>query len=88
MDELLADNRCEEAEKVLEVLAAPRYTDFWMSIARIYEIIGEYDKAIKSWEQLVTVLKKEWKVLEGEAIDGPQREIERLTKLALALDKC
>lgn len=75
-------------EKALELQTAPRYTDFWMSIARIYEIIGEYDKAIKSWEQLVTVLKKEWKVLEGEAIDGPQREIERLTKLALALDKC
>lgn len=71
-------------EKALELQPAPRYTDLWMAVARIYEILGEYDAAVQSWEQVLAVLKDEWKVLEGETIDWPKREIERLRKDSLS----
>ena len=47
-------------------------------MAHIYEIQGNYPKAIEMWQNLITLLNDEWAIHTGESIDYPLREIERL----------
>ncbi len=70
----------EYYEKSLELQKAPRYTDSQMSIAMIYEIVGNRDSAIKSWEKVLDILVNEHKVTEGKNIDAVKDEISRLKK--------
>lgn len=81
-DRYAADCRYEEAivfnEKAFELQPSPKFVDAAECIAHIYEIMGNYEKAIKSWEELIRVLNIEWNITEGEAIDRPLREIARL----------
>ena len=81
-DRLARDSRYEEAvrsyEKAFSLQPLPRYVDQPECIAHICEINGQYEKAIRYWEEVVRVLVEEWKVAEGEAVDRPKREINRL----------
>jgi tetratricopeptide (TPR) repeat protein len=69
-------------KKAYELQPSPKYTDASECIAHIYEITGEYEKAIKAWEELILVLQNEWHITEGEAVDRPRREIERLREMS------
>lgn len=68
-------------QKALDLQPVPRYTDAYLSTAQIYEIQGKYDDAIRAWEGVLQICREEWHYTEGEAIDHPMREIERLRKL-------
>lgn len=87
LDELIADNRLEEAipyfQKALKLQPSPRYTDSPVSIALIYEIQGKYPEAIRAWEDVIRLCQEEWHFTDGEeAIERPKREIARLRKLS------
>lgn len=65
-------------EKSLELQEIPRYTDSQMSIAMIYELIGEKSKAIKAWEKVIEILKTDYSITEGKHVDFAEEEIKRL----------
>ena len=85
-DRYAADCRYEEAvelnKKAFQLQPSPKYTDAAECIAHIYEITGEYEKAIEAWEELILVLQIEWHTTEGEAVDRPRREIERVREIS------
>ncbi len=84
-DRYASDCRYEEAIEYNKMAYAlqpsPKYVDAAECIAHIYEIMGDYEKAIQAWEELIRALDMEWKITEGEAIDRPVREIVRLKAL-------
>lgn len=84
-DCLAGAGRYDEAityyQKALELQPAPRYTDAYLSMARIYEIQGNFEAAIQAWEGVLRLRQEEWGCQEGEAMDEPAREIARLREL-------
>ncbi len=84
-DRYAANCRYQEAidlnKRAFELQSSPKYTDAAECIAHIYEIMGEYERAVEAWEELIRVLNTEWNISEGEAIDRPLREIGRLKEL-------
>lgn len=50
-------------------------------MAKVYETLGQYDKAVEMLQKEIFIVKEEYNILSGEMIDKPQREIERLRKL-------
>ncbi len=65
-------------EKDFELMKKPRYTDSLDAIGKIYEIIGDDKKAIETYKRFIQLLEKEWNITEGETMDYPKRQIERL----------
>lgn len=49
-------------------------------MAKIYEIKGEYQKAIDCSKEIIRIMKEDWDETAGEAVEKPQRNIERLRK--------
>lgn len=84
-DRLVRLGKYEEAiidyETALEKQKKPRYTDALISMAQVYEITGQYEKAIESFQRQITLLNEEYNILTGESVDEPMREIQRLQKL-------
>ena len=74
------DRAIQYYEKSLELQELPRYTDSQMSIAMIYEIIGNNEKAVEAWTKVIDILKEEHKITEGKYIDEAEAEIVRLQK--------
>lgn len=68
----------EYYEKSLELQEKPRYTDSQISIAMIYEIMGQNDKAVIEWKKVLDILKEEHQVQEGYMIQQIDKEILRL----------
>jgi transcriptional regulator with XRE-family HTH domain len=64
--------------KGYDLQPSPKYTDSLIAISHIYEIQGKYDKAIEKLQEIIALLKSDWKVTEGETVDFYRREIERL----------
>lgn len=71
----------EYHKKAFELQPSPKYVDAPICIAHIYEIMGEYEKAIESWKEVIRAREAEWNIIEGEGVDEPLREIERLKEL-------
>ena len=65
-------------EKDFELSAKPRYTDCLAAIGKIYEILGNKEKAIESYNRYIDLLRDEWDTSEGELVDYPMRQINRL----------
>ncbi len=65
-------------EKSLELQNVPRYTDSQISVAMIYEIIGNKDKAKEAWQKVLDILKNEHHIEEGWFIEKTEEEIRRL----------
>ena len=65
-------------EKAVELQKSPKYVDGLESIAMVYEITGDYDKAISALEDELELLKIDWDTTEGETADSVKREIKRL----------
>lgn len=74
-DEALAlYERCWTAEESKK----PRYSDPLQGMAIIYEIRGEYDKAVCMQEKLLETLKTEWGYTDEVPVQETLREIQRL----------
>ena len=65
----------------LRLQEKPRYTDSAICIAQICELQGAYAEAIEAWNDVMQILKEEHGVSDGECLDAPAREIERLSAL-------
>lgn len=72
------DEAIEFFKKYTELASHPQFVDAFESIAKIYEIRGEYEKAIESYEKVICVLKEDWNETQGEGVDEPKRNIARL----------
>ena len=78
------DEAIEFFKKYTELASHPQFVDAFESIAKIYEIRGEYEKAIESYEKMICILKEDWNETQGEGVDEPKRNIARLReKLAI-----
>lgn len=65
-------------EKALELSPRPRFTDPVNAIAQLYEIQGQYEKAIEFYQKEIEIVREDWNETQGEAIDEPLRNIDRL----------
>ncbi|GKX68018.1 helix-turn-helix domain-containing protein [Inconstantimicrobium mannanitabidum] len=84
-DRMMRIEHYEEAlkdyEKCMQLQAKPRLIDPLDFMARIYEILGRYEKAVEVLQQEISILQEEHNISSGEMIDRPKREIERILKL-------
>ena len=59
----------------------PRYTDALQGIATIYEIIGNKDKAIETYDRMILCIKEEWGYADTDAaVTEIERQRARLIK--------
>lgn len=65
-------------EKALAFSPRPRFTDPVNAIAQLYEIQGQYEKAIEFYQKEIELVREDWNETQGEAIDEPLRNIARL----------
>lgn len=65
-------------EKALALSPRPRFTDPVNAIAQLYEIQGQYEKAIEFYQKEIELVREDWNETQGEAIDEPLRNIARL----------
>lgn len=65
-------------EKALELSPRPRFTDPVNAIAQLYEIQGQYEKAVECYQKEIEIVREDWNETQGEAIDEPLRNIARL----------
>ena len=65
-------------EKALALSPRPRFTDPVKAIAQLYEIQGQYEKAIEFYQKEIEIVREDWNETQGEAIDEPLRNIARL----------
>lgn len=88
-DRYAADSRYQEAiefnKQAYLLQPSPKYIDAYECNAHIYEIMGDYEKAVDALEEVIHILEQEWQVAEGEAIDRQHREIIRLKELEKSL---
>lgn len=54
----------------------PKYTDSLIAISHIYEIQGEYNKAIEKLDEIIALLESDWNITEGRTVDSHKKEIE------------
>ena len=77
----LIDEAIKDYEYCFEMQVRPRLIDGLLSVAPLYEQRGDYSKAIETWKRYIAVLQEDYQVTEGEQINAPNREIERLSKI-------
>ena len=65
-------------EKALALSSRPRFTDPVNAIAQLYEIQGQYEKAVEFYQKEIEIVREDWNETQGEAIDEPLRNIARL----------
>lgn len=67
-------------ERSYELAAHPKYSDELEAIAHVYEIQGNYEEAIKTWDRVIKNINEEFHITFGELVDFPEREKIRLQK--------
>lgn len=66
----------------IEENSKPRFTDALHGISIIYEILGDYQKAAKTYDRMIACIKDEWGYRDGDvALVEAEREKIRLQKL-------
>ena len=65
-------------EKALSLQPSPKFTDSPEAMAQIFEIQGDYDRAIHMRERCIDLLRTDWALTEGEPVDEHRRAISRL----------
>lgn len=61
----------------------PRFTDALQGISVIYEILGDYNQAIETYDRIIACIKEEWGYNDGDAaVVVAEREKIRLQKLS------
>ncbi|MEA4833054.1 MAG: helix-turn-helix domain-containing protein [Oscillospiraceae bacterium] len=78
-------NRINEYEKAIvcfdnsfKAVKAPRDLSAVYSLAFLYAKLGQYQKAIDSWQCILDVLRSDYNTIEGETVEWPKQEIEKL----------
>ena len=61
-----------------ELQPSPKYTDSAVSIAHIYEILGDAPKAIDAYREQLRLLREDWGIVSGEELDEVERAIRSL----------
>ena len=56
----------------------PQFVDSEESLADIYEIRGDFEKAAQMHERIIQKMTEQWGFTEGESVDSHRREIQRL----------
>ena len=56
-------------EKAMEVQASPKFTDPPQSMAHIYEILGDKEKAMECYKLQLKMMREEWGIIAGEEVD-------------------
>lgn len=77
------DKAIEDNQKALELQPKPRYIDAYECMAHIYKIQGNYQNAIKMWQDAIYLLTDEWSITFGEQVDRLKREIKSLEELMI-----
>ncbi len=67
-------------ETGMEVQASPKFTDPPQSMAHIYEILGDNEKAVECYKLELKMSREEWGIIAGEEVDEANRSIERLLR--------
>ena len=70
-----------EASFESEAAKKPRYTDALEGIAAIYEILGDYTKAIETKKRVLKLLREEWGFTDETAVHHTEQEISRFQAL-------
>lgn len=65
-------------EKAMEAQASPKFTDPPQSMAHIYEILGDKEKAVECYKLELKMMREEWGIIAGEEVDRAKRDMERL----------
>jgi len=79
-DECNYDEAIKCYEKSFELQAKPRYSDPLESVAHIYEITGQYEKAASTYKRIIELLAEDWNISFGATIDRYNQKIYELTK--------
>lgn len=58
----------------------PRMTDIQESIAQCCERQKDWAGAIAAYEQIITILREDWALTEGETVTGYEQNIERVKR--------
>lgn len=58
----------------------PKWMDSLYARAFLFEKLGRYQEAISMWESVIDSLAKDYHITNGECVDWPKREIEKLRK--------
>lgn len=81
-EEMAKQGRYDEAltlhEKSFAMRKPPRYVDCDETVAGIQEIKGDYAAAIDTHRRIIDILREDWHITEGEAVDAHLRQIARL----------
>lgn len=64
--------------RAAELEPAPRYSDNYLSIAQISELIGDRKGAMKAYQKVIDILREDWDMREGEVIRQYLEKIEEL----------
>lgn len=72
------DEAVKYYEKALSLQPSPKFIDSPEAIAQIFEIQGDYDRAIGMRERCIALLRTDWALTEGEPVDEHRRAIVRL----------
>lgn len=68
-------------ERALALQQKPKFTDPIIAMAQIYELLGNYQEAILCREKEIEILKDDYKIVSGEMVEKPLREIKRLRSI-------
>lgn len=72
------DEAIAYSKKAQELQPSPKYTDAQSTAALIYEIQGNYAKALDSLNEQLELLKSEWHLTEGREVERIHKEMDRL----------
>ena len=72
------DKAIDWYKKGQELQPSPKYTDSAVSIAHIYEILGDAPKAIEAYREQLRLLREEWGIVRGEELEEVERAIRSL----------
>ena len=78
-DDCKYDDAISCYEKSFELQEVPRFTDSLEAIAHIYEIKGEYQKSILTYQRIIDLLKTDWNVTFGATVNKYLQKIDELT---------
>ena len=65
-------------KKAAELEPSPKYTDNWISIAHINQILGNPNEAIQAYQKVLFILKDDYHLTEGYEVDRIKNEISKL----------
>ena len=77
------DKAIECYKKAAELEPSPKYTDNWLSIAQIFKILGNPSGAIHAYQQVLTILKNDYHLVEGKEVNNIKNEIAILSNPSL-----